>query len=147
MRPTRSPHHRPAMQTLERLHAELGGQILENKKEAKRLAAAMVHVEAVLKMLQPGYSVRSIAVRRRQPNPWFKRGTVFRHALDVLRTATGTLTPREIAQGMLASHGVTDAGAKAVRDLTCSVQSSLQNHDGGTVVKVGEGSPGRWKLS
>jgi hypothetical protein len=42
-RPTKSPFHRPAMQTLERLHAELGGQILENlenKEEAQRLAGA-----------------------------------------------------------------------------------------------------------
>ena len=73
--------------TLEKLHAELGGKILDNKAEAKRLAAAMVHVEAVLKMLQPGYDVRPIAVRRRKPNPYFKRGTVWRSALDVLRGA------------------------------------------------------------
>ena len=40
-RPTRSPFHRPAMQTLERLHSELGGQILENKTEALKLADQM----------------------------------------------------------------------------------------------------------
>jgi hypothetical protein len=44
----------PAMYALERLHAELGGQLLQNKKEAKWLAQCMKHVEAVLKMLQPG---------------------------------------------------------------------------------------------
>jgi hypothetical protein len=30
--PTRDPHTRPAINTLERLHPELGGQILENKQ-------------------------------------------------------------------------------------------------------------------
>jgi hypothetical protein len=45
--------HKPALYALERLHAELGGQIAQNKREAKRLAQAMVHVEAVLKMLEP----------------------------------------------------------------------------------------------
>jgi len=65
----------PAMYTLERLHADLGGKIKDNKREAKRLAQAMLHIEAVLKMLQPGYSVRSIAVPGRKPNPWFRRGT------------------------------------------------------------------------
>ena len=39
--------------TLERLHAELGGKILDNKAQAKRLAEAMKHVEAVLKMIEP----------------------------------------------------------------------------------------------
>jgi hypothetical protein len=36
------------MQTPERLHAELGGQILENKEEAQRLAGQMLHDEAVI---------------------------------------------------------------------------------------------------
>jgi hypothetical protein len=104
-----------ATHTLEQLHAELGGKILDNRAEAKRLAGAMVHVEAVLELLRPGYDVRPIAVRRRKPNPWFRRGTVFRHALEVLRDATGPLTTREIAEQMLARKGVTDAPQKGVR--------------------------------
>src|SRR5258707_1149771 len=67
-RPTKSPFHRPAMQTLERLHAELGGQILENKEEAQRLAGQMLHIEAVIKMLDPTYNLRRISVKRRRPN-------------------------------------------------------------------------------
>jgi hypothetical protein len=69
----------------------------------------MKHVEAVLKMIEPGYDVRPIAVRRRKPNPWFKRGTVFRCALDALRAAGQPLTIREIALAMLAAKGVMDA--------------------------------------
>jgi hypothetical protein len=35
----------------------------------------MMQVEAVLQMLQPGFSVASIAAKRRnKSNPWFKRG-------------------------------------------------------------------------
>jgi hypothetical protein len=83
-----------ATYTLEKLHAELAGKILDNKKEARRLAEAMKHVEAVLKLLVPGYDVRPIAVRRRKLNPWFKRGTVLRNALDVLRNAERPLTAR-----------------------------------------------------
>jgi hypothetical protein len=52
-RPTRDPYARPAIQTLERLHAELGGKILENKQEHENLAGQMRHVEAVIKMLDP----------------------------------------------------------------------------------------------
>ena len=51
-RPTKDPYTRPAINTLERLHAELGGQIQENKEEAQRLAGQMIHVEAVIKMLE-----------------------------------------------------------------------------------------------
>ncbi|MFZ3224055.1 MAG: hypothetical protein WA230_00920, partial [Xanthobacteraceae bacterium] len=87
-----TPDH-PAVAYLVRLHADIGGQILENRKEAKRLADAMIHVEAVIRLFDPAYSVRGISARRRQQtNPWFKRGTLFREALGVLRTATVPMT-------------------------------------------------------
>jgi hypothetical protein len=136
-----------AKYTLEQLHAELGGKILDNKAQAKRLAECMKHVEAVLKMLEPGYNIRAISVRRRKPNPWFKRGTVFRCALDVLRAAAGkSLTSREIVQGMLAAKGVKDANPKAVRDLGGAVLASLRNHRGGNVREHSEGRLARWSL-
>jgi hypothetical protein len=100
-RPIKSPFHRPAMQTLERLHSELGGQILENKEEAQRLAGQMLHVEAVIKMLDPTYNLRRISVKRRTANPWFKRGTIYRRAVDVLRMATEPMTARDIAERVL----------------------------------------------
>jgi len=57
--------------------------MLQNKQEHANLAEQMRHVEAVIKMLDPGYSLRAISVKRRQPNPWFKRGTVYCRAVDV----------------------------------------------------------------
>ena len=145
-RPTRSPFHRPAMQTLERLHAELGGQILENKEEAQRLAGQMLHVEAVIKMLDPTYNLRRIAVKRRQPNPWFKRGTVYRRAVDVLRTATEPMTAREIAERVLAAANIERPNKDALADLIGSVLASLRNHKGNGVQRTNEGSPARWAL-
>jgi hypothetical protein len=136
-----------AKYTLEKLHAELGGKIADNKREAKRLTEAMKHVEAVLRMLQPGYDVRPIAVRRRKPNPWFKRGTVFRHAIDVLRRAQRPLTAREMTEAMLAAKGISDPPAKDLRGLIASVQSCLHKRKGGTIRAVGEGMPARWVLT
>ena len=111
-----------AIHTLNQLHAELAGKLLDNKAEAKRIAAHMKQVEAVMKLLQPGYSVRSIAVRRRKPNPWFKRGTLFRHVLDVMREAAGPMTAREIADAVLAARGIVNVPIAA------------------------EGAPGRWEI-
>src|SRR6266851_2946405 len=125
-RPTRSPFHRPAIQTLERLHAELGGQILENKTEALKLAESMRHVEAVIKMLDPTFNLRRIAVKRRTPKPWFKRGTVYRRAVDVLRTATWPLTAREIAERVLAMANIAKP-KRALADLIGTISSSLRN--------------------
>lgn len=108
----------------------------------------MKHVEAVIRLFDPAYDTRRIAVRRRyKGNAWFKRGTLLRHALDVLRKAQGPLTAREITEGMLATRGVTSASPKAMRGLIASVQTSLQNHDGKTIARVGEGAPGRWRVT
>ena len=146
-RPTRDPYARPAIQTLERLHAELGGKILENRQEHANLAEQMRHVEAVIKMLDPGYSLRAISVKRRKPNPWFKRGTVYRRAVDALRTATEPLTARDIAERMLLTAKVTNPDKAALLDLAGSVLSSLRNHAGKGVQRTNEGNPVRWRLS
>ena len=145
-RPTRSPFHRPAMQTLKRLHAELGGQILENKTEALQLADSMRHVEAVIKMLDPTFNLRRIAVKRRQPNPWFKRGTVYRRAVDVLRTAEQPLTAREVAERVLTAANIKRPDKAALADLIGTVLASLRNHKGKGVQRANEGTPARWRL-
>ncbi len=135
-----------AKYTLEQLHAELAGKLLDNKKEARRLSQAMKHVEAVLKLLDPAYDVRPIAVRRRKPNQWFRRGTMYRHALDVLRTASKPLTTREITLAMLQAKGVTDAEPKAIRDLFGAVQAALRKHSDRGVTEHNDSRIARWSL-
>ena len=128
------------------MHAELGGKMLQNKQEHANLAEQMRHVEAVIKMLDPGYSLRAISVKRRQPNPWFKRGTVYRRAVDVLRMATEALTAREIAERVLVAANVTNPNKDALADLAGSVLASLRNHKGKGVERANEGAPARWRL-
>jgi hypothetical protein len=92
-------NHPNTVAALVRLHSELGGRILANRKEAKSLATDMKHVEAVIRMFDPGYDVRRIAVRRRnRTNGLFKRGTLFRAALDTLRKAPEPVTTRELSR-------------------------------------------------
>jgi hypothetical protein len=134
-----------ALHTLGQLHAELAGKLLDNATERKRLTVAMMQVEAVMKLLEPGYVTRGIAVRRRKPNPWFKRGTLFRSAVDVLRRAGGPMTAREITAALIAAKGAT-ATLKQARDLQGGVTASLRNHKGGMVITAGAGMPVRWVL-
>ena len=140
------PKH-PAVDYLVRLHADIGGRILENQKEAQRLADDSKHVEAVIRMFDPAFHVAEIAPRRRVTgNPWFQRGTLFRRALETLRTATKPLTARDIMLGMLAAKGVTDATPHQIRVLTNGLTRSLMNNRERTVETVAEGSPMRWRL-
>jgi hypothetical protein len=140
------PGH-PAVDYLVRLHADLGGRIQANKDEAARLADDMKAVEAVIKMFDPDYSVRAISARRRVTgNPWFKRGTLFRAAIDVLRKAAAPMTVAEIVDAMLAGKGIATTSPKQLAGLQAGVRCSLDNHAGKGVERVGEGSPMRWKL-
>jgi hypothetical protein len=97
-------------------------------------------------MLDPTYNVARIAIKRRTANPWFKRGTLYRKALDVLRTATGPMTGADIARAVLAANNVTDADSKGVQTLAQAIQAGLRNHAGGGVQRVGEEVPARWKM-
>lgn len=122
-------------------------RILENKQRHDELAEQMRHVEACIKLLDPSYSLRSISVKRRKGNQWFKRGTLYRKALDVLRTAPEAMTATEIATAVLRAEGVEDASSKQVIVLGQSIKASLRNHAGKGVEQVNEGIPAKWRLS
>jgi len=139
--------HKPALFALLRLHADLGGKIKANRKEAVRLATDMKHVEAVIRMIEPGYDVRRISARRKNlANPYFKRGTVFRGVLAILRDATAPLTTRQIVEALFRQQGTDSPTMDAIRAMVGAVHSSLRNHEGKTVEASGEGMPVKWLL-
>ena len=148
MRVDQQPSHKlGATSALEQLHAELAGKLQTNKRETQRLTQAMRHVEAVLKLLQPGYNVTGISVRRRKLNPWFKRGTALRHVFEVLRTAEGPLTPREITDRMIAAHGVSNPDPAEVYKLSKSISAALLNYRGASLIESRETGARRWALA
>jgi hypothetical protein len=141
------PEH-PAVAFLVNLHADLGGRIKANRIEGERLAADMKHVEAVIRMFDPQYNVRGISLRRRnRANRWYKRGTMFRAVLDVLKAAEGPLTVREIVRKLLAGMGEAEPDLKTIRDLEAGVRSTLARKAGKTVQNVGQGMPARWVIN
>jgi hypothetical protein len=90
-----------ATRTLTQLHAELAGKIETNRKAGDKLRSQMVQVEAVMKMLDPDFNARAISAKRRNTgNPWFKRGTLYRSAVDVLRRAASPMTARQISDAL-----------------------------------------------
>lgn len=105
----------------------------------------MLAVEHVINLFDPDFNARTMSARRRQKtNPWCKWGTLFREALDVLRTATGPLTVAEIGAAVLAAKGIRDATAKQRNGIVAGIRSCLEANAGKTVQRVGEGVPRRW---
>lgn len=145
--PDSFPENHPLVTTLVRLHAKIGGEIFENKKRAEKLATDMKHVEAVIRMLSPDFKIASIAVRRRyKGNPWFKRGTLLRLALDALRAGTAPMTSKEVALAMLASKGVLPS-AKEANGLAAAIQTAFRKHEGKSVEVTDAGLPTRWQIA
>jgi hypothetical protein len=151
-RPTQDPHFRSAIATLERLHMELGGKLLENRQAAQDQAAQdlgeqMLHIEAVIKMLDPTFNLARITVKRRKANGWFKRGTLYGKALDVLRTAEQLLTATDIAWKMLEADEIKNASKTDAQVVASGIMRSLLSHNGKGVQNVAEGKPAKWKLA
>ena len=96
-----------------------------------RLRSDMTHIKSVLRMLEPGFDTRRIAVKRRNnPNPLFKRGTIFRAVLDVLRTAPEPMTAEEIGVALMHSKGLAEPSRDDRRRMWGAVASSLRNERG-----------------
>ena len=139
------PYH--ALKTLTQLHAELGGKIDGNRRAGDKLRAQMVQVEAVIKMLEPDFSVKGISAKRRNVgNPWFKRGTLYRAVLDVLRDAPAPLTAAQICNAVLEGKEP-QATHRQATVLQNAILSALRNRQGKSIERVGEGLPARWKLA
>jgi hypothetical protein len=94
-------------------------------------------------MLQPSFDVRSIsAERRNKSNPWFKRGTLFRSAVNVLRRATAPNDGAGIADALIARKAPQVTRKQAI-DLQQAIVVALRRN--GTPV-IGAGTPARWRL-
>jgi hypothetical protein len=134
-----------AAYTLGLLHAELAGKLLENKRAAVKIRTSMLQVEAVLKMLRPDFNIALIAPKRRViGNPWFKRGTMFRSAVDVMRRAGRPMTCREITDAVLEGKTPQPTRKQAI-DVQAAILAALRKRNGRMV--VGEGSPARWRIA
>jgi hypothetical protein len=126
------------------LHAELAGKLLATKREAIRLRTAMMQVEAVVKMLQPGFNVpQHRREARNKSNPWFKRGALLGAWWTAAASRGPPMTAREIAATLVAGKAP-QATRKQARDLQAAILVALRKRNDGAV--VGVGAPARWRL-
>jgi hypothetical protein len=133
--------HKPVILALSRLHLDLTRKFARHKGQRPSLLVDVWHVEHVLRLLEPGITIGY----RRKPNPWFKHGTLFRSAIEVLRRARRPMHSREIVHALIEWKGI-KPDILSVADLIRSVERSFRYHRGGKIVAVGS-RPVHWKLA
>ena len=99
---------------------ELAGEVERHRGELHRLAEALSHVDATIRMFDPSYAVGAIPARTRgSRHRWFGPGECQRLVLEVLRDAIEPLSSRALAQAVAARKGLEDR-----RDVLAAVQKS-----------------------
>ena len=129
--------------------AEILFEIAELEKQADRLRAELVHLDAVLRMFRPEFKAEGLPVRHRRPtkSPYFAHGEMTRRIFDAMRER-GTVTSLEIAIAAMRDKGLDpDADLPTRTDFVRRV--TLQLNDmfrKGKVDKLGRGRALRWQI-
>jgi hypothetical protein len=138
----RPRRHSPVVLALLRLHLDLTrklGRLGDTERPSIRID--VWHVECVIRLLEPNTKISY----SRKPNPWFKHGTLFRSAVEVIRAAGRPMYSREIVHALIEQRGI-KPDILSVADLIRSVERSFYYHRGGKIVAVGS-RPAHWKLA
>ncbi|HEV2955938.1 MAG TPA: hypothetical protein VGX95_07455 [Xanthobacteraceae bacterium] len=136
---TRPRRHSPVVLALMRVHLDLTRKLARGGFERPSVRVDLWHVECVIRMFEPNTTVGY----RRKPNPWFKHGTLFRAAVEVLRAAERPMHTREIVAAIIQRKGI-QPDILSIADLMKSVERSLVYHEGRSIVAVGS-HPVHWK--
>jgi hypothetical protein len=134
-----------AKHALLEMHATLAGEMQLSNEHYFKLVKQMREIESVVKMMDPTFKISRIAVRRMQPNGWFKRGTITRLCLDILRKEARPLTVREIVDRAFISKGL-DPDAEKAAKVKVVFHNALRNQVGTSIQVIRDGPTVRWEL-
>jgi hypothetical protein len=99
---------------------ELAGEVEHHRRELHRLAEALGHVDATIRLFDPGYELGALPARKRgSRHQWFGPGECQRLVLEVLRDAVEPLSGRALAPAVVARKGLEDS-----RDVLAVVQKT-----------------------
>jgi hypothetical protein len=134
-----------AKHALLEMHATLAGELQRSNEHFFKIVKEMRAIESVIKMMDPDFKINRIAVRRAQPNNWFKRGTIARTCLEVLRRAGKPLTVREIMDGAFIAKGY-NPDAEKIAKVRTVFNTALRNQVGKAIRVIRDGPTVRWEL-
>ncbi len=135
-----------AIAALKDRRATLAGEIVRFKQGIHDRQEQLAHLDATLRILDPGYRSDTIAPKRLRQVKLFGQGQLNRLIHDALRRAEGKpLSVPEIADAIIVAKGY---GQEAKHALIRRVRANLSYlRRRGTVEKTGERMTARWVLN
>src|SRR5579863_3078671 len=144
------PDEQPvAVNALRNKRAEITGQIAMYEREVDRLRAELVHVDATLRLFDPGTDPADIAALRRFPRrtEYFARGEVTRMVYDALRAAP-EIRAQDLADQAMREKGLPETDRAQRREFVyrfLNVMGDMKRR--GKLVKIGQGPGVRFALA
>lgn len=138
--------NRYALGALRDRRASLAGEIVSLKKKLAWAEGQLVHLDATLRLFDPGYQDGDVPPRKTYKRlKFFRQGELSRLILDTLRTAGKPVGAADVVTAVLAALGHEEAARPA---LAPRVRTNLQylEKQRGVVVKNGSGRSARWSL-
>lgn len=134
---------------LTKRRAELSGQAETLRAQLARIAADLVHLDAVIRQFDPDHDLAAIRPRRPRGPGVAKRGERSRALLAVLREAGEPIPAAEVVRRMMARQGQDAADAVGAGRLGKCVETVLgRQARRGTVRAVREvGRASRWEIT
>ena len=116
--------------------ATLAGEIRELEDRLEQLRSDVLHVDAVIRLMDPAYQLDAIVPkRRRQRREWFGNGELLRGVLETLRQAREPMTSREVALAIMERKGFDQNDGQTVRLIEKRVDATIRRR-GALVEKV-----------
>jgi hypothetical protein len=143
------PDEQPvAVNALRNKRAEIAGMIAMYEREVDRLRAELVHVDATMRLFDPGTDPAAIEPLRRFPRrtEYFARGEVTRRVYDALRDAP-EVRAQDIADQAMRDKGLPDTDRAQRREFVnrvLNVMGDMKRR--GKLVKIGRAPEVRFKL-
>jgi hypothetical protein len=138
-----------------RKHAEILGIIADLKHQLDERRPDLIHIDAVLRLLEPDIELEQIPARHRPPkrSPYFGRGEITRTCLEALRDAEGDgwLSAEEITEAAMIKKGIDPQTDRHLRaDFLRRILQTLDSLERrrGTITKSDRGRNGvKWRIA